>query len=213
MTGLRRGSMEKQTIVEKEKYDVVWRDYPCYRDCSPGEDFVPFFFEGFKGQIRAGQTITDFGCGTARVAKEFVAKGLHVSLVDISPYCLDQDIRNMLTLFSHQIEFHQGCLWHLSDAIKSTYWIYCCDVLEHIPEEKIDLVLEQLSRRMRHGGYFSICLKEDLAGKKLGHPLHLNVKGREYWEEKLSTYFKIVGVDAIADDLYFNARVALRHKP
>ena len=97
--------------------------------------------------------------------------------------------------------------------MKSTYWIYCCDVLEHIPEEKIDKVLAQMAERMRYGGYFSICLQEDLAGKQLGHSLHLNVKGKEYWEEKISQFFQIVGVDAVADDLYFNPRVARRHTP
>lgn len=203
--------MVDQASREKEKYDVIWRDYPSYRDCSPGEGFAPFFFEGFKGEIRPGQTVTDFGCGTARVAKDFVAKGFNVSLVDISPYCLDEEIRHLLVLLPHQLHFHQACLWKLSNEIKPTTWIYCCDVMEHIPEEKIDVVLEQMSSRMRKGGYFSICMKEDLCGKKLGHPLHLTVKGREYWEEKLSTHFTIVGVDAVADDVYFNARVVPRY--
>lgn len=199
--------MDRNIRREKDKYDVIWRDYPTYRDCSPGEAFAPFFFDGFKGEIRAGQTIIDFGCGTARVAKEFIAKGLNVTLVDISPYCLDEEIRNLLPLFSNQIHFHQGCLWSLPKSIKSSYWMYCCDVLEHIPEEYIETCLDQIAKRTRFGGYFSICLKEDLAGKKLGHPLHLTVKEKDWWEEKINKHFTIIGQDAVADDLYFNCRV------
>lgn len=193
--------------IEKSKYDVIWRDFPSYRDCSPGFAFAQFFFDGFKGEIRAGQTLIDFGCGTGRVAKEFMAKGLNVTLVDISPYCLDEEIRNLLPLFSNQLHFQQGCLWKLPKELKSCYWMYCCDVLEHIPENYIDICLQQMAERTRHGGYFSICLQEDAAGKKLGHPLHLTVKDKGWWEQKISQFFTIIGEDAFADDLYFNCRV------
>ncbi|NGX38624.1 MAG: hypothetical protein K1000chlam2_01799 [Chlamydiae bacterium] len=203
--------MDHRAQSEKSKYDVIWRDFPSYRDCSPGEAFVPFFFEGFKGELRAGQTLIDFGCGTARVTKDFLSKGLNITLVDISPYSLDEEIRHALTLFANQVHFVQACLWQLPDELKSAYWIYCCDVLEHIPEDYVDTVLEQIAKRMRFGGYFSICLQEDLSGKKLGHPLHLTVREKAWWEEKLSKYFNIAGEDAIMDDLYFNCKVIKLH--
>ncbi len=196
-----------KAVTEKSKYDVVWRDVPSYRECSPGEDFAPYFFDGFKGEIRAGQTLIDFGCGTARVTRAFLAKGLNVTLVDISPYALDEEIRNLLILLSNQVHFIQACLWQLPKELKTASWIYCCDVLEHIPEDHLDLVLGQISERMRCGGYFSICLKEDLTGKRLGQPLHLTVKNKGWWEKKLSKYFSIVGEDLVAGDLYFNCRV------
>lgn len=199
--------MDKSEQKEKSKYDIIWRDYPTYRECSPGETFAPFFLDGFKGELRAGQTIIDFGCGTARVAKEFLSKGLNVTLVDISPYCLDEEIRHMLTLFANQIHFHQGCLWNLPSSIKSAYWMYCCDVLEHIPEDHIDRCLQEIADRTRFGGYFSICLSEDLSGKKLGHPLHLTIRDKSWWEEKIQKHFKITSEDVFADDHYFNCRV------
>lgn len=202
--------MDQRALSEKTKYDVVWRDLPSYRECSPGEDFAPFFFDGFRGEMRAGQTLIDFGCGTARVTKSFLAKGLNVTLVDISPYALDEEIRNLLILFSNQVHFVQACLWQLPKELKSASWIYCCDVLEHIPEDYLDRVLDQIRERMRVGGYFSICLKEDLTGKKLGQPLHLTIRPKAWWEKKLAKYFYLVGEDLIADDLYFNCRVQTR---
>lgn len=182
--------MEK-ALSEKAKYEVVWRD--------PEKDFVTYFFDGFKGEIRAGQTLIDFGCGTARVTRAFLAKGLNVTLVDISPYALDEEIRNLLILLSNQVHFIQACLWQLPKELKTASWIYCCDVLEHIPEDHLDLVLGQIAERMRIGGYFSICLKEDLT-----------VKNKAWWEKKLAKYFSIVGEDLVAGDLYFNCRVAPR---
>jgi len=199
--------MESEALREQAKYDVIWRELPSYRDCSPGEIFASYFFDGFKGKMRPGQTIIDFGCGTARVAKSFLAKGLNVTLVDISPYSLDEEVRNALKLFSQQIEFVQACLWQLPPSLKSAYWIYCCDVLEHIPEEKVDEVLAAIAERMRFGGYFSICLKEDLVGKEIGLPLHLTVKERGWWEERISKYFMIASEDVLSKGLYFNCRV------
>ena len=199
--------MKDQMETEKQKYDVVWREFSKYRDVSPGEAFAPLFYEGFKHELRAGQTIIDFGCGTARVAKDFISKGLNVTLVDISPYCLDEEIRHMLTLFAHQVHFQQGCLWKLPKELKSAYWLYCCDVLEHIPEDQIDKCLEEMAERMRFGGYMSICLKEDNAKQKLGYPLHLTVKEKSWWEKKIAHYFTITGEDAFADDVYFNIKV------
>ncbi|NGX38952.1 MAG: hypothetical protein KR126chlam1_00269 [Chlamydiae bacterium] len=193
--------MEQSANAEKANYDVIWRDTPTRRNSSPGKDFAPFFFDGFKGEIRAGQTLIDFGCGTALVAKEFLSKGLNIRLVDISPYALDQEIRNLLALFSAQVQFVQGCLWQLPESLKSAYWIYCCDVLENIPEESIEPVLEGIAARMRFGGYFSIRLKEDIASSRRA------VKEKRWWEHKLSKYFTIVGEDATIDDSYFNCRV------
>ena len=202
--------MDEKTALEKKKYDVMWRDFPSYRDCSPGEMFAQFFFDGFKGEIRSGQTLIDFGCGTARVAKDFLARGLNTTLVDISPYCLDEEVRNLLPLFSNQIRFIQGCLWQLPESLKSAYWIYCCDVLEHIPEDMVDKVLAEMAARMRFGGYFSICLKNDLCGKQLGRPLHLTVKSKSWWEKRILQHFSICREDAIADDLYFNCQIKIK---
>lgn len=189
---------------------MIWRELPSYRDCSPGETFAPFFFDHFKGEITSGQTISDFGCGTGRVAKEFIARGLHVSLVDISPFCLDEEIRSLVHLFSDQIHFVQACLWQLPNSLAATDWVYMCDVLEHIPEEKVDDVLLSIASKMKRGGYFSICLKEDLAGQAIGQTLHLSVREKGWWEEKLSAHFTIRSVDAVADELYFNCAIGPR---
>lgn len=203
--------MDKRALDETAKYDVIWRGYPSYREYSPwetGEVVAPFFFEGFKGEILSGQTLINFGRATARVAKDFLAKGLNTTLVGISPCSLDEELRSLL--FSNQIHFVQACLWKLPESLKSAHWIYCCNVLEHIPEGYIDSVLEAMAKKMRFGGYFSICLQKDLAAKKSNPPLHLTVKKKAWWEEKILKHFSICGEDVIADDLYFNCRLRVK---
>ncbi|MBS0629741.1 MAG: class I SAM-dependent methyltransferase [Verrucomicrobia bacterium] len=173
---------------EAMKYDIVWRD------SAAGETFAPFFLDGFRNEMRAGQTLIHFGCGTARVTKTFLSKGLNVTLVDISPYALDEEIRNMLILLSNQVHFVQACLWQLPKQLKDASWIYCCDVLEHMPKECLDSVLGQMGERMRLGGYLSICLKDD-------------ERNKGWWEKKLAQYFDLIGEDLVADEDYFNCRI------
>lgn len=200
--------MDKCALAEKKKYDAIWKGLPVYREISPGELFAPRFFEGFKGKIRPGQTLIDFGCGTARVTKEFVAKGLNVSLVDISRYCLDDEIRGLMDKSPSQVRFLQACLWQLPETLKSAHWAFCCDVMEHLPEEMVDEVLKGIAKRMRHGGYFNICLKPDLAGQFIGQPLHLTVKEASWWREKMKSFFTIVSDSELFDGLYYSALVS-----
>lgn len=182
-------------------HGIQWRGDPLIEAGRHGELFVPYFFEGFSGQIRAGQTLIDFGCGQGKAAREFLAKGLNVTLVDISPYSLDQGIRNMLPLHAHQLNFVQACLWKLPGELKSAYWVYCCNVLEHIPEGMIDGVLCDIGARMRFGGYFSIALKGEMVTRK----------SRDWWEQRLEKEMSISGEDAFSNDLYFNCRVTKKH--
>jgi 2-polyprenyl-3-methyl-5-hydroxy-6-metoxy-1,4-benzoquinol methylase len=199
--------MDQKAVEEQEKYDQVWKEIPSYRECSPGEGFAPLFFEAFQGSIRAGQSLIDFGCGTGRVARDFLAKGLHVTLVDISSYCLDEEVRSMLRLIRGQIEFLPACLWDLPESLKPAHWIFCCDVLEHIPPEQVAKTLGGMAKRMRHGGFLSICMKEDLSGRLIGQPLHLTVKGADWWRAALEEHFQIKKEALIGEDLYYTAQV------
>ena len=183
---------------------------PSYRECSPGEGFIPLFFDVFKGEIRAGQSLIDFGCGTGRASKDFLNKGLNVTLVDISDYCLDEEIRNLCHVAGDQIRFLPACLWDLPSSLKPAAWIFCCDVLEHLPEECIEKALTQMAERMRRGGFFSICLKEDLSGKELNQPLHLTVKDASFWNQLMKKHFFIEKEALFADGLYYTVKVLAR---
>ncbi len=202
--------MEKELVKEKAKYDLIWSQYPSYRDCSPGEVFAPFFLRYFSSELKPVQSIIDFGCGTGRAANAFIAQHLDVRLVDFSPHCLDEQISALVHLCPESLSFTEACLWKLPETLKAAEWIYCCDVLEHIPQRRINQVLKGMAERMKLGGYLSICLQEDLSGKQLGFPLHLTVKDRTWWLKKLSNYFTVLKEDPILEGINLNCLIGVK---
>ena len=64
---------------------------------------------------------------------------------------------------------------------------YCCDVMEHLPPEKVDAVLKRIFKNCE-SCFFSIHFGEDSFRKVVGHPLHLTVKPFSWWLDKLKEY-------------------------
>jgi 2-polyprenyl-3-methyl-5-hydroxy-6-metoxy-1,4-benzoquinol methylase len=196
---------------ERQKYAYLWRHLPEYREISPAELFVNHFLDFFEKAFEKEQTLIDFGTGCGRVAKTFLAKDLRVKLVDFCPECLDQEIYLMTLFLQEKVEFIEATLWDLPDSLKPCDWIYCCDVLEHIPESRLDLTLSAMAARMKKGGYLSICLKEDEHGRQLvGEPLHLIVKDSSFWRKTIQKYWTIEHEISVFDDLYFNCCISAK---
>lgn len=101
-----------------------------------------------------------------------------------------------------QLNFLPACLWALPFSLQKADWIYCCDVLEHIPPDRFEQTLKEMADHMLSGGFLSVCLKEDLMGESVGEPLHLTVKPGKWWLDLLSKYFEIKEQEEIAEGLY-----------
>ena len=170
--------MSTLSLTEQLKYDKVW-GIEAYRKVSP----ALYAVEEFLQWIDNGSVI-DFGCGTGR-ASLLISGYNPVTMVDISEYCLDPEIINNL---SPNLEFKQQCLWELD--IPSADYGFCCDVMEHIPEEKVDKVLSNISNHV-NDCYFRIFLHKD-NGKFIDEPLHLTVRPKEWWHVKISKLFNSV---------------------
>jgi hypothetical protein len=158
--------------IEREKYEKVWT-FAAYRDWSPGEGLVNEAIAALG--MRPGEKVIDYGCGPGRATDLFARLGFRALGVDHAANCLDVGVMAPLIL---------ACLWDLPPL--SSEWAFCCDVMEHIPEEKVDAVLAGIRARAERGAFFQICLEKDGAGPHLlGEPLHLTVKPAEWWLEKL----------------------------
>ncbi len=164
---------------------------PEYRHNSPGFNAVGEFFRHFKGQIVEGESIIDFGCGTGMASSAFFFEGLSVRMVDIAANCLDEKVVHLLTLCPEKIAFIEACLWKLPKFLDQADWIYCCDVLEHLPTKYIDIALFQMASRTKKGGFLQIFLKEEPYGDLIEKKLHLTVQSKEWWLDKIKKYWKI----------------------
>lgn len=70
--------------------------------------------------------------------------------------------------------------------------IFCADVLEHIPEEVLDEVLEDIKQYLTDDGIVAFSTTGDLAHKTFldGENIHCTLKGCDEWMEILSSKFE-----------------------
>jgi hypothetical protein len=176
-----RDMMDDLKEREQAKYEKVWRN-KAYRKTSPGErsvlDFLDWYGKGGK--------LADLGCGTGRASLK-MGHWFEITLVDHASNCRDRA--------AEKWPFYQQCLWEL-DIPKQDVG-FCCDVMEHIPEEKVDLVLEKI-REHCPKAYLRIFLMKD-NGKFTDETLHMTVKPCAWWEEKIAKLWDTYTVECLED--------------
>jgi len=168
---------------EKEKYTTIWR---CneYRLYSPGETSIKHLPIINLLRKCGAKTVLDAGCGSGKLMRALIEQcGNEFSVhgFDIAENCLDpffDEIKNdILTV---------GVLWNKEDFNKEYDAIICCDVLEHIPTEKVELVLGNFYCCTKTFCYLAIALQDDCFGPRIvGKPLHLTVKEPNWWISKI----------------------------
>ena len=171
--------------TEEGKYRAMWA-HPEYRAVSPGEQVVPTFLA--QARPKPGAELIDFGTGTGRAAlMAALFGGMKVRMLDFAENCLDDDVRKALDTQPHALCFAKQ---DLTQPIPWTaeYGI-CCDVMEHIPPEQVDMVLTNVLKSAQHV-FFQIACEDDVCGKLIGAPLHLSVHDYAWWHNKLQTEFE-----------------------
>ena len=174
--------------TEREKYELMW-EFDSYRYSSPGEHLVGVFLERM-GAI-PGDSVIDFGCGPGRATQKLQDAGLKVLGIDIAANCLDPDV---------SVPLRVECLWDFPDDIEVADWGYCCDVMEHIPPDKVDATLKGIRDRTKEGVFFNIAFQHDTHGEAVGKRLHLTVHSKGWWENKLREHWPRVELLGNFDD-------------
>ena len=179
-------------LAEKEKYQKAW-DHDAYRVYSPGEKLVvPFMM---IARPKVGSTIRDYGAGTGRASLFLHDLGYEVNMVDIADNCLDAEVSEKIGDRLHLCDLSSRVL------LPPTDYGYCVDVVEHIPTQDVDTVLENIFTHSRKV-FFQICLQDDHFGEELGEDLHLTVKPYTWWRDKLKEHCSEL---IEARDLIYNA--------
>jgi hypothetical protein len=180
-------------LKEKEKYTKAW-DHDAYRKYAPGEHMVRHYVT--QCRPKKGRLI-DFGAGTGRGALALHKLGYEVMMIDIADNCLDDEVRaeigNRLMIAN---------LWEPLDMPKAGEG-YCTDVMEHIPPQHVEAVIEN-TLKLCDRVFFHICLLEDHFGKELGEHLHLTVRPFTWWRDLISKHGTILdGRDQIENGWFY----------
>jgi len=175
-------------VVNRERmlYEEVW-GIPGYGDFSPGEQYLPAFLDMLAIQPVVAApprdcTVLDAGCGSGKGALALQQAGFTVTCLDITDEGLLPE--------AERFPFIESPLW---EPLAPTHdYVYCTDVLEHIPPQFTMLVVQRLREAATCGVFLSISLVPDQFGVFLGQPLHQTVQPYSWWLENLSTLGEVI---------------------
>jgi SAM-dependent methyltransferase len=171
--------MMNLALQEQATYAAAWLA-PGYVDNSPGEQLVPAFLE-MAGLTAGRGDVLDAGCGAGKGSLALTQAGFAVTMCDLTPTGLLPEAMDL--------PFYEVCLWH---DLKHLYrwskfdYVYCCDVLEHVPPPFTMLVVHRLLSVAKRGVFLSIALQGDNFGVWVGKPLHQSVQSFTQWRDQLN---------------------------
>jgi len=178
-------NIERLSVTEKERdtYVSMWA-LPAYNDNSPGERMLPLFID--MAQPQHGASVLDAGCGGGKGALALAAAGFNVLMCDLTDAGLLPEAK--------RLPFFTTALWSPLRARVSmpNDYVYCCDVLEHIPPTFTMLVISRLLDVADKGVFLSISLMPDNFGVWIGKPLHQTVQSFQQWKEQLHAVGRVI---------------------
>lgn len=191
---------------ERDTYADIF-SIDAYAEHSPGEHCADLFVDmtGLRQQYeRTRYTVLDAGTGSGKGAIALQALGFHVRACDFVDGRIEQ---------AQEIPFHLiTTLW---DALRPQVgyvrggqfdYVYCTDVLEHIPPEFTMLTIQRLLDVTRHGLFLSISLAPDVFGAWVGRPLHRTVESYVWWRDHLNLLGRVAeSRDRMGNGLYLVA--------
>lgn len=173
---------------ETDAYAELWSSVSAYKRVSPGEQYAETFH---KIVDDAGATVLDAGCGEGRGMCALANLGYQVAGLDLTDAGLNAA--------SKACPFVTDTLWH--DLKPAAYlihlqrpdvfradgvdYIYCCDVLEHLPTQFTMLAVQRLLDITKKGLFFSIYFNQEGYGPWIGRELHLTVRPFVWWRDAL----------------------------
>lgn len=196
--------------LETDRYTQLWSSTERYGEVSPGERYCPVFLDAIGPQAKGRFTsayrghVLDAGVGGGKGALALAAAGFRVTGCDLTDAGLSDEARATLSAF------HPACLWHdlrpLTPLWQSFDWVYCCDVLEHLPPEFTMLAIHRLLQVTGLGLFLSVGLDEDTWGMWVGTPLHQTIRPYVWWRNNLQELGDVVD----ARDLFVGATFLVR---
>lgn len=189
---------------EAALYTDVWHTVNQYGEVSPGQRYVPLFLDMARvPPTRYALTVLDAGTGSGKGALALKAAGFEkVILCDHTNAGLVPEAQDL--------PFCCASLW---DDLRQPLgyvpggkvdYVYCSDVLEHIPPTFTMLTVRRLLDVARQGVFLSIALQPDVNGYWVGRPLHQTVQGFVEWRDQIASLGRLVECrDLLHTGLYY----------
>lgn len=142
-------------------------------------------------------TFFDGGCACGSILTGFKKTGVFKSVtgVDLSDHMVKLG-REHFGL--SETEIVAGSIAEIPLESNSISLVHSAQVLEHIPDDLTDAILDEFSRILRPGGRAFLCLDAIRHGENkemyMGDPTHFNIQPVMYWTKKLQDrglYFDI----------------------
>ena len=169
-----------------DTYREMW-GVEAYQKFSPGFELVDLFEDMADPPV--GSTILDAGCGAGKGALELERRGYQVAMCDL--------IADAVVPEARHIPFRQVVLWQSLGGLYQSLvrnrkplalrfdYVYCCDVLEHVPPTFVMLSVQRLLTVARRGMFLAVSLKLDQLGIWVGTHLHQTVQPFTAWRDQL----------------------------
>ena len=170
------------TERQAELYTGIWTHLEPYAETSPGEAHVRMFTD-LTGE--SSGTVLDAGCGSGKGAIALSAAGFSVSLCDLTDAGLSPEARAVGP-------FTAVSLWQSLRPLGTFDYVYCADVLEHVPTEYTMLVISRLLEVARKSVLLTISLVPDQFGVWVGEPLHQTVRDFTWWRDRIAELGHVV---------------------
>lgn len=127
-------------------------------------------------------TVLDAGCGRGSVLRHMLDNGVDAFGVELSKAACDMYLQGVPHANADIISW--------ADQGHTYPGLICTDVLEHIPPDQIDAVIDALAR-LAPKGLLGIANHSSIHN---GHELHVIQKGHRWWVSKLGEKFSKVTV-------------------
>ena len=152
--------------------------------------------------------VVDAGCACGSILKGFQKQNMRVLGVDLNEYMIGHG----RTHFGFYVnELHCGSISDTPALTESVDLVHTAQVLEHIPEEHMDAILQEFSRIIKKTGRVFICLDAVKDGETkemyMGDPTHCNIQPIEYWYRLFAKHGFMFDVEA------YNKFVRSKYKP
>lgn len=171
-----------------EVYDYIYDHDPNYGSANPDRDK---YIDDYIRQFNNKSQLLDVGCGQGyniMRLKDYTIIGLEFSEVCVDKYLVKLGWPVLL-----------GSIIDYSKSGECYDGIICMDVMEHIPENQIDVNLVAL-KKLGKSILFGIANHSDIY---YGYELHLTQKPLSWWERKLKEFFIDVKFIDVHNSFYY----------